>query len=316
MLENLLQQYDNLGRPDQLFEIVSLAELADSIPRSDLTNIGIPIGAIDLLCAVSILEPKGERVRLIYKSDSSEIFVLHLIKNLFNNLKKAGLLHQFISHENLFFDASKTRISVQKNKIPLRFSNLRNLLVAFKFFVPDEIIKFEFFIHPDYQDWFINAAVPHIIPYIEGAQLRDNPLENLLAQKSRQEALGKEAEEFALVYEKRQRAKHPKVENIQIISEIDTHAGFDILSYSSDNALVLDKFIEVKSYSRTPQFYWSANEVRVAREKKEAYYLYLVDREMMVDPEYRPIQIQNPSKAMFTSKDWEYREDGFYFMKS
>ncbi|CAB9544407.1 hypothetical protein BROOK1789C_1659, partial [Bathymodiolus brooksi thiotrophic gill symbiont] len=88
-------------------------------------------------------------------------------------------------------------------------------------------------------------------------------------------------------------------------SEIDTKAGYDIQSYKSDNSFLLDKFIEVKSYSGDPYFYWSRNEIKTAKQEKNNYFLYLVNRDEMGSDNYQPIIIQNPCKIVLSGNNWK-----------
>lgn len=310
MLENLLRQYDNFGRPEQLLEIIKLTEQADGIPQSDFINFGIPKGAIEILTSISILTVIDGKLRLEKKLTEPEIPHL-IIERIFKSLKQSNLLHQFLNHKNLLRDDSTSRISIQRGKIPLFFSSLRNLFVAFGFFVKNEMIRFEFYIHPEYQDWFLS----YVIPDIESAELRHNPLKDLLEKRVKQEEAGKKAEKFVLAYEQKLRRRHPQVKNIRIISDMDTRAGYDIQSYSSDHALVLDKFIEVKSYFQNPRFYWSDNEVKTAKEKGADYFLYLIDRERMHEDTYQPIEIVNPATTIFNDRAWEVRDDGYFIRK-
>lgn len=310
MIENLLRQCDSFGRPKQLIEIIRLTGQTDGVSPSDFVRFEIPKSATDLLISISILKLVDGRLQINQKPVETKIPQL-IIEKIFESLTKAKLLHNFLNDDNIFLNPSSSRISIRNNRIPFLFSALRNLLIAFDFFIIDELIKFEFYIHPDHQVWFLS----YVIPSIETSELGCNPLQNLLEQKAQQEELGREAERFALAYERRMRCKHPKVENIHIMSDIDTHAGYDIRSYSSDSSLVLDKFIEVKSYFQTPSFYWSNNEVQVAKEKGAKYFLYLIDREQMRKDTYQPIQIANPATTVFDNQAWDIRSDGYFVRK-
>ncbi len=310
MIENLLRQYDNFGRPEQLFEIVRLTGQAGGVPPSDFMRFQIPKSAIDLLVSISILDITDNCLRL--RSHLAENKTPQtIIEKVFESLKKVNLLHNFLNDGNVFYDRSFSRISIRNDKIPLQFSALRNLFVDMGFFVRGEVVKFEFYIPPEHQNWFLSK----VIPDIEASQLSNNPSQGLFDQRIRKEKLGREAEEFVLNFERRVRIKHPKTENIQIISDIDTRAGYDIRSYSSDSALLLDKFIEVKSYYKSPYFYWSNNEVRVAKEKGAKYFLYLVDRNRMHENAYRPLQIANPVETVFGDSVWDVRNDGYFVRK-
>lgn len=311
MLENLLSQHDSFGHPEDLFKIIRLAGQSNSIPQSDFAKIGIPKGAIDLLTSISLLDLVDNRLRLNRKIAESEILRL-TITNIFENLKEANLLHNFLNEGSVFWDSSSSRVSVRNYKIHPSFSSLRNFLVTSGFFVKNEIIDFEFYIHSEYQNWFLSE----VIPGIENSQLGNNSIQDLHSQRARKEKLGREAEEFILNFERRERKNHPKVENIQIISDRDTHAGYDIMSYSSDDALLLDKFIEVKSYSESPYFFWSNNEAQIAKKKGASYFLYLVDRNRMNEKNYRPMQIANPNEAVLKNPTcWYARSDGYFIKK-
>jgi hypothetical protein len=52
-----------------------------------------------------------------------------------------------------------------------------------------------------------------------------------------------QSERFVLNYEKLERTKNPRHNNIKIIPENDVSAGYDIQSYKNDESMLLDKFI-------------------------------------------------------------------------
>ena len=82
-------------------------------------------------------------------------------------------------------------------------------------------------------------------------------------------------------------------------------AGPNILSFENNNSIKHDKFIEVKSYSDDiPRFYWSKNEINVAKKKQNSYYLYLVDINKIHDSSYNPIIIKNPSISILENDKW------------
>jgi hypothetical protein len=89
------------------------------------------------------------------------------------------------------------------------------------------------------------------------------------------------------------------------VSEYFTNAGYDIESFSDHDSIVIDKFIETKSYEGEISFYWSKNEVEKAKELGDKYFLYLVDRTRITHEGYEPIRIQNPFKKIFESEFWK-----------
>jgi hypothetical protein len=102
------------------------------------------------------------------------------------------------------------------------------------------------------------------------------------------------AEEFVLGIERRRLAKHSHIEAVKRVSLTNVSAGFDIQSFESDKSEKLDKFIEVKSYLGAPGFYWSVNEIHVAKEKGELYSLVIVDYSKIDQEDYEPSEIKNP----------------------
>ena len=96
-----------------------------------------------------------------------------------------------------------------------------------------------------------------------------------------------------------------------MISDIDVAAGYDIISYKSLESSVLDRFIEVKSYSAEKKFYWSKNERDRALELQDAYCIYLVNTNKINKGKYEPEIIVNPIKYFFKedTMDWIVQTD-------
>ncbi len=129
-------------------------------------------------------------------------------------------------------------------------------------------------------------------------------LEQLMEQHKRQEEQGRKAEEFVLGYEKRRLLWSDNSNLVKQISDFDVSAGYDIVSFDSPDSTRYDRFIEVKSYSSTQVFFWSSNEMRIAQEMKERYYLYLVDMEQYQSNGYEPTIVCDPISQIMESKDW------------
>ena len=89
--------------------------------------------------------------------------------------------------------------------------------------------------------------------------------------------LGREAEEWVLGYEKRRLSRHVLIDHIRRVSDEDVSAGYDLVSFSALTKLAFDRFIEVKSYSHEPRFFWSKNEIEKAKKFGERYILMLVE---------------------------------------
>ena len=107
-----------------------------------------------------------------------------------------------------------------------------------------------------------------------------------------------------------------------MISDDEASAGYDILSYLGDDSIILDKYIEVKSYSKKlssskkAYFYWSSNELETSKIEKDNYFLYLVDRDEMSNKEYAPTMIKDPYKNVFKSNLWGKSPNSWYLLES
>jgi hypothetical protein len=132
-------------------------------------------------------------------------------------------------------------------------------------------------------------------------------LHNLQIQRK----LGEKGEMFVLEYEKK-RISNPTLQDmIQRISIIDVSAGFDIVSFESNDSSKLDRFIEVKTYNGSEHFYWSQNEIDKARLMGDSYYLYLVDDDCIEKEDFEPTIIKNPAKVVLNSLEWMQRPESF-----
>ena len=91
---------------------------------------------------------------------------------------------------------------------------------------------------------------------------------------------------------------------IKQISDIDVTAGYDIVSFQDNESTRVDRFIEVKSYYKTPSFFWSKNEIDTAKRLGLSYYLYLIDMEKYLLDDYEPFIVFNPATEIMKSENW------------
>jgi hypothetical protein len=142
---------------------------------------------------------------------------------------------------------------------------------------------------------------------------RAKTAEHLAAELARQAEEGEAAELWVVEFERRRLRNHPLRDQIRRISIEDVSAGYDIVSFASLSSLQHDFFIEVKSHGTTKLFHWSRNEIATAREFREAYALYLVDRTRCSEPGYAPHVITAPSPEMFSPPDsgWQVEPTSF-----
>ena len=234
----------------------------------------------------------------------------HFFQLLFDQLLKDNVLSAFLNQFNVGYDDKEESIVINNDLIDLKFSQFRNILINLNFFIPDKLIKNQFIINDDYEKLFLRI----IIPLIESNSHRKLTLEDLEKQQDIQGQLGKDAEEFILGYEKNRLKGHVNTDNIRIISTDNVNAGYDIQSYQDIHSIIINRFIEVKSFSDNAGFYWSKNEIDISIIKEDQYYLYLVDRDKMIKKGYEPIVIQDPySNILLNEEEWDKRVEKYYF---
>jgi hypothetical protein len=104
--------------------------------------------------------------------------------------------------------------------------------------------------------------------------------EELRLLQLKQQEIGDAAEIEVLKYEKNRLINRTDlVQMLNHVSQEDTRAGYDIESYeiNSTELEVVRRLIEVKAVPIPGyRFYWSRNEIEIAKEFKERYYLYLL----------------------------------------
>lgn len=118
--------------------------------------------------------------------------------------------------------------------------------------------------------------------------------------------IGDRAESAVVAWEqKRLGAAHAA--RVQHIARRNASAGYDVLSATLAPERVLPRYIEVKAVSgRTFQFFWSENEVKVARVLGSLYYLYLVPVDSTGAPAVGGARIIcNPYTTVLNGADWE-----------
>jgi len=231
-----------------------------------------------------------------------------VVKKLFSRLKDTSSLDNFLSSEKIKFDDNTNRIVIHNSSIPLKYSGLKNFLINIGLFSLSPVSPNLLVIAPSFEDFFETHVIPWVVEEEQqniAKKKKTISMSRFIELQELKNQHGKEAENFVLRYEQHRLKGHSKWQSIRIISRIDITAGYDLVSFETLVSKAPDRFIEVKSYSKEPEFYWSKNEVRVAELKRRRYYLYLVDREVMQQPGYEPIIIQDPHRNVFRNVSWQ-----------
>lgn len=240
--------------------------------------------------------------------DSIDEFKMKFLPALFsangdvsNELRKF-LLNFQTENDKTFFKTSE----LQK----IKFSDTRNLLLELEFISIDEDNS-TYFVNPDFASLFLKQFVR-----------RKLSPEALKRKQSENESIGLIAEEVIIEYEvKRLAALSVLPSEIEHTSKVNVLAGYDIKSfedYLDSKSKLIERFIEVKAVSVDDyKFYWSKNEMEIAKVFGEKYYLYILPVGLSNTFELDKMIIKrNPFKNIYSNKlEWIKEEESVSFSK-
>ena len=230
--------------------------------------------------------------------DNKEALNEELIKSTIEQLFSYSGMNQ-----NMFsYDSIRNCYAFKNELFPLSLSCVRNILISQGFFI---VVRDSYGTHFYIAPLFESLVAKHC-----KTQRKQLSLESLKKQLELNDAAGEKAELFVLDFEKSRLGKS-LCERIKRISEIDVSAGYDIISFNSNESQEHDRFIEVKAISNTG-FYWSKNEYEIAKLKANSYYLYLVELSKINSFGYYPKMIQNPAESIFFSDEWFVETQSFF----
>lgn len=206
----------------------------------------------------------------------------HFIRKLLNSLLESEI--EFITMNNVEFVNNK--VLVWKYSVHYKYYALRNLLISENILINHDSNRFE-----------INHSYLTLFESLSRSTNKSKTLEQLKKEIENKEMLGEKAEKYVLEYES---MKFPN-KNIIYVAPFNVSAGYDIISYQTSESKHEDKFIEVKCYSGQMHFYWSKNEINVAKDKGINYSLYLVNSTLS----HKPIEIKDPYKNIFCNNQYK-----------
>jgi len=314
MLEDL-KRFNALGNKKGILWFAVMAFQPQGVSKSALTagpayqsDISINVDAaitffetIGLIrCGARNVVPSEESLN--FGNPRETDFWINLCKYVIRYCLTAQIINPIAYH----FDSEKERFYISPFGFPLSYSLFRNILIQLNALKEDE--NGNLIILPAFEPIFSQ----------ESAKVRKaKSLEDLKKQLELEEQQGEEGELFALNYEtKRLLSLDSSSHRIpKRISTIDVEAGFDIASYLTPLSARYDRFIEVKTFSGRPHFYWSRNEMEKAKALGDSYYIYLVDYSKLSLPDYEPEIIQNPYSAIFEEMAWIANPESFLVEK-
>ncbi|HRK54609.1 MAG TPA: DUF3883 domain-containing protein [Cyclobacteriaceae bacterium] len=310
-----LSQFENLGTPKFHFELLNT--LNDSQSRNWLSSDvakyfhnriiegrNLFDGCLPLLNHLRIVKldynkfvsvDEEFKKFLMNQNLMSDRFIERLILWLSNDI----IFHKIFCSEFISWDIIYHSLQIENSAFPLKYSAFKQLLIDFNVIQSHPTKEFNrYIINGRYKKLFDKVVLPEIRKRKIGA-------EELMKSLAQKQINGEEAEKFVLQFEI-SRLNNSK--EIDWVAEYSVAEGYDIASFNSENSIQYDRFIEVKSYQGEPYFYWTRNEMEIARIKKSNYFIYLVDRGKMGNQEYQPIIIQNPYTELLVKKPIDWKE--------
>ncbi len=320
-----LSEYENLGTPGYFFELLS--QLKKNEGKWTATNVRefffnrivdgrrVFDGCLPLAFSIGILLADDEGIiamepEFVGYFSSEKYLCAKFLERFLSKLEEDEIFDEIFDSRNISYDIVYHSIQISNSAFLFKYANIKQLLIDFGFlnFHPDRAIN-RLIVNPKYKKMFDKNVLPGIKKRKTGIE----EFQKLLEQKQMH---GEDAEVFVLSFEVRRLNGHAKIEEVQRISEYDVGAGYDIVSYDDIDSSESDRFIEVKSFTDVPRFFWSRNEIDVAKVKRHRYFLYLVDRSKMSQDKYVPMIIQDPyDQILKNEKEWDLRTEKYFVIK-
>jgi len=308
-----LSKYENLGTPNYHFEL--LRTLRDGQDENwSVNNVGelfhnriidgrtLFDGCLPLLDHIGVINiDADEKVSadepFLEYLVSENLMIDRFVEKLLFTLNDDPVFHDIFCSEFISRDIIYHSIQIDNSAFPLKLSGFKQLLIDFNVLQEHPTKEFnKYIINGRYKKIFDKLVLPEI-------KKRKVGIEELQKSLEQKQIYGEEAEKFVLEFEDK-RLNRSKI--IDWVAEYSTNDGYDIASYENETSKEHDRFIEVKSYSGKPYFFWSRNEMDIARIKKLSYYIYLVNRDSMNDPDYEPTIIRDPYENIYKNEqDWD-----------
>jgi len=318
-----LRTYDNLGSPQYFFELFNSLKdnTATTYSKRDLEQLfynrningrSVFDGCLDLAFNIGVL--MIDEAGTVTLNNTFQYFLFSekqmcdkFVEYLFLSLKDDDDFQNIFSSKNISYDIIYHSVQITYGAFGLKYGSFKQLLIDFEIIKihPTTEIK-KFIINSRYKKLFDKTILPEI-------KKRKIGIDEFQLSLEQQQIYGEEAERFVLKFE------HDRLngnKTIDWVAEYSVAEGYDIASFNDESSIINDRFIEVKSFNGQPYFFWSRNEIDIARIKKDEYFLYLIDRNKMKTADYQPIIIQNPYTEVYKNESlWDQRIEKIRFMK-
>ena len=244
---------------------------------------------LPFLVNLGILTIKDESIRVntqYFSADPSSLRALILDRLTIAQSKYRAELYSFLTQFKVV-DGDVTYTPTEQNRS--RDSSVRNFLVDFGVVLYNGENE-QYLLSPEHVSLFAKARNT-------ANQTSTHQLEADLDDRT---SIGFAAERTVLQFE-RGRVGEQHANRVDHVSLRNVSAGYDILSVSFDSFKITPRFVEVKAVPKgTYRFFWSKNEVRVAKELSSLYFLYLLPVNGYGKFDLGSLSIvENPIKSIF-----------------
>lgn len=315
---NELKRHHDIGTKDDLTYFLQVVIGNKSIREHDIRTICLhapgdhllnPDALIDF-CSFSKLLYKNVETNAYYLSpelmsiiDNNDAIVRQIITGTLEVL----FAFEVLKPELFTYSTALNLYIFNNHYLQLDLAAIRNVLISCGFFVIQRNERNRYFVVAEEHEKVLSTYI--------GKNKKRMSLEQLKKQLQMNEEIGDIAEKYVMDYEMQRIYEPINSLHIKRISEIDSGAGYDIASFESSTSYIHDRFIEVKAASKGDGFYWSKNEIEVAKMKADQYFLYLIDVHKINQPNYQPTIIQNPAKSIFSSTEWFIEAQSFFIKR-
>jgi len=212
----------------------------------------------------------------------------------------------------LNFQINKDRILYNASELEkIKYSDTRNILLELGFITTSENNR-TYFINSDYTDLYYKQISHRIL----------TP-EALKKKQAENDSIGLAAEKAVIEFEIKRLTNISLQRNeIEHTSQANVLAGYDIKSFEDNldsNSKRIYRYIEVKAVSiEDYKYYWSINEIKIAKVLAEEYYLYLLPVVSNDTFDFEKMMIvNNPYKNVYLNRlDWNKEEESISFSKN
>jgi hypothetical protein len=316
-----LRQFDNLGTPTFFFELLTTLKESkkqkwsiDDINKLFFNRVidsrSTFEGCIFLAFQINLIVAIKGNIKIDQKFDnylnSKNQMNDKFVERLFLKLQSVSEIYEIFSSENFSQDIIYQSLQLKNSAFGFKYANLKQLLIDFN------VLK----VHPtnEINNLIINTRYKKIFDKVILPEIKKRKIgiEEFTRSIEQQQIYGEEAERFVLKYEHN---RLDGIKEIQWVAEYTVNAGYDIASFETINDKEPNRFIEVKSYDGVkPYFFWSRNEMEVAKRKLNEYWLYLINRKEIDKKDYKPLCIRNPSVNVLENIEWHKTIDKYKIM--